>query len=153
MTDEDERQLRILGRLHYVGAALASVVPLMGAAYGAFGVAILLDKLPGKAAMGGQAIGWLPLGMGVFVLLIGVTAVILNVLSARSLREHKNHTLCLLTSAMNCMHFPLGSLLGTFTIIVLCRPSVSAAFGASGGAPTPARSVSSQELPSVSGGR
>jgi len=65
-------------------------------------------------------------------MLIGVTAVTLNLLTARSLRDRKHHTVCLLTSIMNCLHFPLGTLLGTFTLIVLCRPAVRAVFEASG---------------------
>jgi len=142
MNHDDEKQLRILGRLHYVAAALASIIPLLGAIYGAMGVGILLGRLPGSAPTKGAAFGWLPLGMGVLAVLFGITAVTLNLLSARCLRERKNHTLCVLTSAMNCMHFPLGSLLGTVTIIVLCRPAVRAAFGprsAAAVAPPPAR--------------
>ena len=81
MTHEDEKQLRLLSHLHYLGAAL-------------------------------------------FVLLIGVLAVGMNVATARSLRDRKNHTLCLLRSGLNCLHPPL---LGVSTIVVLCRPAVSAA--------------------------
>jgi hypothetical protein len=128
MNHDDERQLQLLSRLHYVGAVLAGVIPVCGALYGAFGVAILLGRLPGRVPGPGLAIGWLPLGMGLFVLLVGVTAVALNLVCARSLRERKQHSLFLLISAMNCVHFPLGTLLGTFTLIVLCRPEVRAAF-------------------------
>ena len=131
MTHDDEGQLRILSRLHYVGAALASVMPLSGALYGALGVAILLGKLPGSAAGPGRAIGWLPLATGLFVVAVGVTAVALNLVCARAIQDRKRHTLCLLTAALNCVHFPLGTLLGTFTLIVLCRegrPAVRTAF-------------------------
>lgn len=129
MNHDDERQLRILGLLHYAGAALASVIPMLGALYAAFGVAILLGRFPGSGPLvPGKAIGWLPIGIGVFIVLIGVTAVCLNLVAARSLRDRKNHRLCLLTSALNCVHLPLGTLLGTCTLIVLCRPAVSAAF-------------------------
>jgi len=128
MNHDEEKQLRILSRLHYVGAALAGVIPVCGALYAAFGVAVLLGKLMGRVPGPGEVFGWLPLGMGVFVLLLGSTAVALNLLCARALRKRRNHSLCLLTSALNCVHFPLGTLLGTCSLIVLCRPSVRAAF-------------------------
>ncbi|HEY3256544.1 MAG TPA: hypothetical protein VGJ91_21440 [Polyangiaceae bacterium] len=137
MTHDDEKQLRILGRLHYVAAALASVIPLIGAAYAAFGVAILLGKFPGAPPMKGESLGWLPVGMGTFFFSFGICAVVLNLLSARSLRDRKNHTLCVLTAAMNCMHLPLGTLLGVFTLMVLCRPAVNAAFKPPGNVPPP----------------
>jgi hypothetical protein len=134
MNHDDEKQLRLLSRLHYVAAALAGVIPLSGALYGTFGAAILLGKLPGSTAGQGEGIGWLALGTGIFVLLIGAGAVALNLICGRALRKRQNHTLCLLTSAMNCVYFPLGTLLGTFTIIVLCRPAVRAAFNAANAA-------------------
>jgi len=128
MNHEDEKQLRILARLHYVGATLAGLIPIFGALYAGVGVAILLGRLPGMVPTKGQAFGWMPIAMGSFVVLVGVGWVSLNLLTARSLRARKNHTLCLLTSVMNCMQFPLGTLLGALTLIVLCRPAVRAAF-------------------------
>ncbi len=132
MNHDDEKQLRILEKLHYIATGFATAIPIFGAAYSAIGVVILLGKAPGGTPMPSRAFGWLPLTLGSFILLIGVAAVALNLLTARSLRDRKNHTLCLLTSAMNCVHFPLGTLLGTFTIIVLSRPAVRAAFPRSG---------------------
>jgi hypothetical protein len=128
MNHDDEKQLRILVWLHYVGAALAGAIPILGAAYAGLGVAMVLGRLPGMSPAKGEAFGWLPIAMGSFVVLIGVVSVGLNLLTARSLRDRKNHTLCLLTAAMNCVHFPFGTLFGAFTLIVLCRPAVRAAF-------------------------
>jgi hypothetical protein len=158
LNHDDEKQLRILGWLHYVGAGLSAVIPLSGALYAAFEVAILLGRFPGEARSPGEAVGWLPLGMGFFTMLIGITAVTLNLLTARSLRDRKNHTLCVLTSAMNCIYPPLGTLLGALTIIVLCRPLVSAAFRSGESAsgpllylcPCPVRSCASRTPPARS---
>jgi len=146
MNHDDEKQLRILVWLHYVGAALAGAIPIFGAAYAGLGVVIVLDRLPGMSPgmspARSEALGWLPIAMGAFMVLIGVVWVGLNLLTARSLRDRKNHTICLVTSIMNCMHFPLGTLLGGFTIVLLCRPAVRAAFeprseGQGGPAPPP----------------
>jgi len=128
MTHNDEKHLHALSCLHYVAAGFATWIPLLGAVYTAVGVALLLGKLPLAPGTSSRGFGWMPFAMGVFVILIGVATVGTNLLTGRSLRTRKRYTLCLLTSAMNCMHVPLGTLLGAFTLIVLCRPSVRAAF-------------------------
>ncbi|MEI9941480.1 MAG: hypothetical protein WDO69_30030 [Pseudomonadota bacterium] len=64
MNHDDEKQLRVLGRLHYVAALFAGVIPVMDAVYAAFGVAILLGQLPGRVAAPGEAVGWLRWGWG-----------------------------------------------------------------------------------------
>jgi hypothetical protein len=132
MTHEDEKQLRLLSQLHFVGAVLAGAIPLGGLLYCAMGIAIVLGKFPGSPPTHGEPFGWVAVGIGMFVCLLGAVAVGLNLVTARSLRDRKRHTLCLLTSGLNCMHVPLGTLLGVFTIVVLCRPAVSAAFRSAG---------------------
>jgi hypothetical protein len=66
--------------------------------------------------------------------LIGSGVAALTLLTARWLRARVHRKRCLLTSALNCVHFPLGTLLAAFTVIVLCRPTVRAAFQSQGGA-------------------
>jgi len=155
MTHEDETHLRILGWLHYVGAALAGVIPVFGAVYAGMGVAMVLGRFPGMTPARGEPFGWLPTAMGAFIVLIGIGSVSLNVLTARALRARRRHTLCLLTSVMNCMHFPLGTLLGGFTLVVLCRPAVRAAFepppGEGQGAPAPSAPSGSPSFTSTVG--
>jgi hypothetical protein len=57
---------------------------------------------------------------GAFLLVMGI----LNVMSGLFLRERKNRTFSLVVAGINCLHVPLGTALGVFTIIVLCRESV-----------------------------
>src|SRR6478609_2510238 len=130
MTPNDERQLNLLSTLHYVAAALAAPIPLFGAAYGSIGVAMLLGKIDMGASPADRAFGLMPMGLGLVIILFGVAFVCANVLTARSLRKRTRHTLCFVTAAANWMHVPLGTLLGAFTIAVLTRPAVRAAFEA-----------------------
>ena len=53
---------------------------------------------------------------------------ILNVISAFYLRTHKHRTFSLIVAGLNCVHLPLGTVLGIFTIIVLVRDSVRKAY-------------------------
>jgi hypothetical protein len=52
------------------------------------------------------------------------TSTILNIISGLCLRARKHPTFSLVVPAANCLHIPLGTVLGVFTIIVLMRDSV-----------------------------
>jgi uncharacterized membrane protein YhaH (DUF805 family) len=70
------------------------------------------------------------MAMGLFIVLVGVATVVANLLTARALRDRTRRGLCLLTAAVNCPRFPLGTLLAAFKLVVLNRPAVRAAFEA-----------------------
>jgi len=53
-----------------------------------------------------------------------VAAAILNVISGIGLRARKGRTFSLVVAGINCLHLPLGTVLGVFAIIVLIRESV-----------------------------
>jgi hypothetical protein len=53
-----------------------------------------------------------------------VASVILNVISGICLRARKGRTFSLVVAGINCLHIPLGTVLGVFTIIVLLRDSI-----------------------------
>ena len=58
-----------------------------------------------------------------------ITSGVLNVLSGLFLRARKHWTFSIVVAAIDCLHFPLGTVLGVFTIIVLIRPSVRELYG------------------------
>jgi hypothetical protein len=53
-----------------------------------------------------------------------VSSGVLNVISGLCLRARKARTFSLVVAGINCLHIPLGTVLGVFTIIVLLRDSV-----------------------------
>jgi uncharacterized membrane protein HdeD (DUF308 family) len=53
-----------------------------------------------------------------------VASGILNLISGLCLRSRKGRTFSLVVAGINCLHIPLGTVLGVFTIIVLIRDSV-----------------------------
>jgi hypothetical protein len=59
-----------------------------------------------------------------FAGLLLVASAILNVLSGIFLRIRKYRTFSFVVAGINCLHIPLGTVLGIFTIVVLCRESV-----------------------------
>jgi hypothetical protein len=68
---------------------------------------------------------WFYLLMGLFI----VGGMLLNFLSALFMMKRKNRTFSLVTGALNCLHMPLGTVLGIFTIIILMRPTVVEVYG------------------------
>lgn len=53
-----------------------------------------------------------------------VTSGVLNLLAGLYLRARKHRMFSLIVAGLNCIHMPLGTILGIFTIIVLSRDSV-----------------------------
>ncbi|GAA5122052.1 hypothetical protein JIN84_01525 [Luteolibacter yonseiensis] len=63
---------------------------------------------------------WFYVVAGVLVVLSGVA----NVLSGLFLQRKKYRTFSLVVAGTNCLHFPFGTVLGIFTLLVLLRESV-----------------------------
>ena len=53
-----------------------------------------------------------------------IASAVLNLLSGLYLRTGKYWTFSIVVAALNCIHMPLGTVLGIFTIMVLLRDSV-----------------------------
>jgi hypothetical protein len=132
--NQDQEHLRLLSIFHYVMGGLACLLPLFSLIYIGMGVAVLSGKLPSAGAHGHSAAagdligGWFFIAFGALFFLSGVVGAILNFLAGHSLAKRERRTLCLVVAGLNCLHMPLGTLLGVFTFIVLARPSVQALF-------------------------
>ena len=63
---------------------------------------------------------WFYLIFAVWFLASGV----LNVISGLCIRVRKHRKFSMIVAGINCIHLPLGTVLGVFTIIVLIRDSV-----------------------------
>jgi hypothetical protein len=60
----------------------------------------------------------------------------LNLISGLCLRARKGRTFSLVVAGVNCLHLPLGTVLGIFTIVILSRESVRELYAPGGGPPT-----------------
>ncbi|HXK62627.1 MAG TPA: hypothetical protein PLP42_22305 [Acidobacteriota bacterium] len=134
MNQEDAEHLRVLSIFHYVVAGIAAVFACFPLLYLALGILMLSGALPSEDS-GDETVTRV---VGVFMIafsgafiLIGLAFCTLLILTGRYLRRQVNYTFCLVMAAVACMFVPFGTVLGVFTILVLMRPSVKAAFGAS----------------------
>lgn len=72
----------------------------------------------------------------VFYLIFGMwflVSSILNFISGFCLRARKHRTFSLVVAGINCLHIPVGTVLGVFTIVVLVRDSVRDLYQANAG--------------------
>jgi hypothetical protein len=53
-----------------------------------------------------------------------LASAVLNILSGVFLRARKHRTFSIVVAAIDCLHIPMGTTLGIFTIVVLSRDSV-----------------------------
>jgi hypothetical protein len=72
--------------------------------------------------------GWIFLIMGSFAFLSGWTMAVCLLFAARFIKRRTHHLFCIIVAGFSCLVFPFGTALGVFTLIVLMRPQVKAAF-------------------------
>jgi len=126
---EDAEHLKLLSVFHYVMAGLAAVggcllmIYFVVAAYMVSGVLSSMPAGPGAPAPPAAA-GWFVGAVGVFfcVGIWGIAAAYF--LCGRWLAARRNRSFCFVVACLSCINFPLGTVLGIFTIVVLQRPGV-----------------------------
>jgi hypothetical protein len=130
MICRDRKHLNTLSTCYYVlsgillffsGLAMADVV--FGILMLTGGIAVPSPEPAMSKFMGGTLIFSGCVGM----LLCWADAVILF-LAGSFLARAEHRTFCLVVAALTCLSFPLGTLLGVFTIMVLSRDSVKTLF-------------------------
>jgi hypothetical protein len=128
----DKQHLGTLSVLHFVGAGLALLgIVFVFLHYALFSTMFnnpdLWKGTPNPPPPGlFDAFRWLYVAVGGWY----ATSLLLNFLAGLFLRAQKHRTFCFVVGAFNCLHIPLGTILGIFTIIVLARDSVRVVFDA-----------------------
>ena len=122
----DQSSLNSLALFHFVYAALIALggcIVLAVVLFG-FGLVSSATRLRGGGILAG----------GVFMVVLGGVAAVLFLkaflvfYSGVSLRSAKNKTLSQIVACLCCLNFPMGTVLGVFTLVTLGRPSVSALY-------------------------
>lgn len=123
----DADHLNLLAIFHFVGAGLG----LLGVLFLLGHYMVMHEILTNPKLMANQKQGPSPAEIfailkWVYVIAGGwfVVSGILNVISGCCLRARKGRTFSLVAAVINCLHIPLGTVLGVFTLIVLLRDSV-----------------------------
>ena len=127
----DLSHLRTLAICHYIWGAIVIVLSCMGLIHVTIGFAMAFSAKGSEAAM-----GVVFMIIGALIIAVGSTIGILNIVSGRGLVQHRYRVLSFVMAGINCSSFPLGTLLGVFTFVVLCRDSVRQMYPSSQKTPT-----------------
>ncbi len=133
LTEDDASQLRLLSIFHYVVAAITALFSLFPVLHLVMGLAMVTGKLPMEAdasmeTINPQLFGWIFVAFAGVFIACGLALAAFMALAGRCLAQRRRHTLCLVVAAISCMLMPIGTVLGVFSLVVLMRPSVKAAF-------------------------
>ena len=131
----DADHLRLLSIFHYIGAGLATLGLGFLALHYLFLHAFLDNPYMWRNQKGGvpppkeffALFKWFYVIFGAWLVASGIA----NLLSGVFLGRRKHRTFSLVVAGINCVHIPLGTVLGVFTIVVLLRPSVCEAYSPS----------------------
>jgi len=145
---QDEDHLRLLSIFHYVMGGMTALTYSIFLFH--FGMGLMMLTHP--ATFADHRCDPMPLFMawaftigGGSAVLIGWITGALTVIAGRDLTRRKGYRLAFVMACLNCLHMPLGTALGVFTLLVLTRPSVKAMFGVDGYAPTTTATYSSDQ--------
>jgi hypothetical protein len=131
-TNKDVEHLRLLAIFHYVVAGLAALFSLFPLIYTTIGAIFVFVARHGTAKPGEELppefLGWMFVGIGSFLFLLGIAMAICILIAGRCLSRHKGYSFALAMACIQCLFVPFGTILGVFTIVALSRESVKGLF-------------------------
>ena len=129
--NRDAEHLRLLSIFHFVLAGCAALFALFPALYMVLGLIMLLVPASFKDNNGQPPpvfVAWIFIAIGSVFIILGWTFAAFVVAAGRFLARRKHYTFCLVMGAVECLFMPFGTVLGVFTIVVLCRESIKPLF-------------------------
>jgi hypothetical protein len=119
--------LTILAIFHFILAGLCLLFSLIPVLYVVMGAAFVRGRLHGPNPPP-EFFGWMLVTMGSVFMLLGLAFSAAVLYAGLSLRVNRRWTYCMVIAGLSCAWFPVGTVLGAFTIITLSRPEVRATF-------------------------
>jgi hypothetical protein len=130
--NQDKEHLRLLAIFHYIVAGLAALFSLFPLLYTTMGAIFIFAARHGTSKPGEELppefLGWIFVGVGSFLFLLGIAMAICILIAGRSLALCNRYSFALVMACIECLFLPFGTILGVFTIVILSRESVKALF-------------------------
>ena len=127
LIDRDQEHLRLVEIGFYVQAGLIGFVSLFALIYVGIGMLLLAGGFP-KTGTNSDVpialIGWIFMGIGGVLFVLGLGFALLLFYAARGLKVRQRRILCLILAGFCCLQIPWGTVFGVLAIIVLNRESV-----------------------------
>ena len=134
LTAQDEEHLRLLAVFHNVVAGLGVLFSLFPLLHLGMGIMLVTGKFDsGEPANGFEPafMGWFFIAFSLTWIIAGLTMSVFVFRAGRHLRRRERHMFCVVMAGVMCAFAPFGTVLGVFTLLVLHRPAVRAAFAVS----------------------
>jgi hypothetical protein len=129
LTPANLEHLRLLSIFHYVVGGYLALISLLPLLHVGLGVVMLVEGA-GSSSAGASTVpvGLLFTVVGGLVILFGETFAVCTLLAGYYISKRQAWTFCLVVAGFNCLHMPMGTILGIFSLIVLLKPEVKALF-------------------------
>ena len=142
MTAQEEQHLQLLAIFHYIVGGLAAFFACFPLIHLTIGVVMVCGGFSGNQAPP-AVLGWLFIILGGGFFLAGQSLAICIIIAGRFLAQRRRYLFVFVIACCECLFMPFGTLLGVFTIVLLSRESVKAAFDAETSVPSEAHRMSS----------
>jgi hypothetical protein len=131
LIDRDDEHLRLLKLAYYVLAGITGFFSLFPLLWIFLGGIFASGVIPANKGSEGdpRVFGFIFIGIGVAILLLGLASALLAFLAARNLRDRRHRTFCMVIAGVCCLYVPWGTVVGACTFMVLSRPRVKSLFG------------------------
>jgi hypothetical protein len=129
--DKYSDQLRLLSIFHYIFGGLMGLLSCIPIIHIVLGIVFLMfpDKMVSES---GEVMppffGWIFIVVGSLVMAAGWTFSVSAIFAGRFLVRRRKHLFCIAVAAISCVFFPLGTVLGVFTLVIITKPEVKALF-------------------------
>lgn len=135
---QEEQHLHLLSIFHYVVGGLTAFLACFPLIHLTIGLVMVFGGFSGNQAPP-AFVGWLFIVLGGGFFLIGQSLAICIIIAGRFLAQRKRYLFVFVVACCECVFMPFGTVLGVFTIILLSRESVKAAFVVPESAPYPVK--------------
>ncbi len=127
MKNRDITHLNILSGFHYLGGVYFLLATLFISRYVLAGFMAFI-RSNGTASPSESFTSW---GQVIMILILVICMMAMGIaliFAGHNLRKHKARVFCSVVAGIECLSFPLGTLLGVFTLIKLNRESAKGLF-------------------------
>jgi hypothetical protein len=126
--------LRLISVFHYVVGGLMMFFCSFPLIHFFVGLGLLIaptkfENVHGDDILPLQIMGGFFMVMASIFLLLGWSMGICTILSGRYIAQRRRRTFSIAMAAINCMHFPFGTTLGVFTLILLTKDEAKILYG------------------------
>lgn len=124
-------RLNVLGTFCYIWAgivALFSLLPFIHVGLGLVALFAPESMVVESGELPPEWFGWIFIGVGSFLIVLGFTYAISAFLLGKYLKQHNHHTFCVVMSALTCFFMPIGTVLGVFALVTLLNDEGKALF-------------------------